>query len=44
LNDYLGGVKTEKMKTLLFVGSKIEAFESTVYKGREAVKFSVLFG
>jgi len=32
LNEYLGGVKTEKMKTLLFMGRRTEAFDSTIYK------------
>jgi hypothetical protein len=28
----------------VFEGSRIEAFASPVYKGTEAIKFSVLFG
>jgi hypothetical protein len=36
LNDYLDGVK-KKMKNLRFTGSRIEASESLVDKGNEAL-------
>ena len=37
LKDCVGVVKTEKMKNMCFMGSKMEASELTVYKGREAM-------
>jgi hypothetical protein len=43
LNDYLGGAKVEKMKTLYFTGCKIVASESSVYKSLYICVLSVLF-
>jgi hypothetical protein len=37
VNDYLGSVKTEKMKNLRFTECRMEASESLVYKREEAL-------
>jgi hypothetical protein len=36
-NNYFDGVKTNKMKNVRFTGRRIEASESPLYKGREAL-------
>jgi hypothetical protein len=43
LNDYLVGVQIEKMKNMCFMGCRMEAFMSCVYKQEMHSKFSVLF-